>query len=289
MRPNRHTVGLFGVLLAMWYAGASQGNAAAYLLCFLTFSVVAVSGVHSWSNLRGLRLTLEPVLPIFEGENVLYFVHAQAEPGRRHLAVQLRVEGSATSELLEVISSETGTRLQLAGPPLSRGRYSDVVIVATSTFPLGFFTARQRLSIPQEHYVYPRPTGSLGLPTELDRTPETQSGLTANEGDDFAGVSEWHRGQSMRHVDWKAVARGQRLMVKQWNGTSLDPFTFRWDSLPQLPVEDRLRQLARWAVLAERTDTPYALELPALTIPISRGEAHFHLCLRALAEVSPQS
>src|SRR3954471_2642431 len=101
MRPNRHTIGLFGVLLAMWYAGASQNNAAAYLLGFLTLSVAAVSAVHGWSNLRGLRLMAEPIAPVFEEELVAFCVHARAEQGRHHLAVRLQVRGAKSFELLE--------------------------------------------------------------------------------------------------------------------------------------------------------------------------------------------
>lgn len=283
MRPNRHTFGLVGVLLAMWYAGASQNNAAAYLLGFLTLSVAAVSAVHGWSNLRGLQLTVEPIAPVYEEEPVVLGVRAKAEPGRRHLAVRLQVLGSEIVHLLDCVSDDP-EQLELLGPKRRRGRYSDVTILVSSTFPLGFFTARRVVRVAQEHHVYPRPIGALPLPTDLLRAQEAQVGMTASEGDDFAGVSEWHRGQSMRHVDWKAVARGQRLMVKQWSGTPRDPFTFSWDKLEELPTEERLRQLARWLVLTERLESPYGLQLPGVTMPISRGDAHFHQCLRMLAE-----
>ncbi len=209
MRPNRHTFGLVGVLLAMWYAGASQNNAAAYLLGFLTLSVAAVSAVHGWSNLRGLQLTVEPIAPVYEEEPVVLNVRAKAEAGRRHLAVRLQVRGSDIVHLLDCVSDDP-EQFELLGPKRRRGRYSDITILVSSTFPLGFFTARRVVRIAQQHHVYPRPIGALPLPTDLLRAQEAEVGMTASEGDDFAGVSEWHRGQSMRHVDWKAVARGQR-------------------------------------------------------------------------------
>jgi uncharacterized protein (DUF58 family) len=283
MRPNRHTFGLAGVLLSMWYAGASQNNAAAYLLGFLTLSVAAVSAVHAWSNLRGLQLTVEPILPVYEEEPVVLKVRAKAEPGRRHLAVRLQVRGSKAVHLLDCVA-EDHEQFELLGPTRGRGRYREVDIIVSSTFPLGFFTAQRVIRVAQEHYVYPKPAGALPLPTDLQRAREAEVGMTASEGDDFAGVSEWHPGQSMRHVDWKAVARGQRLMVKQWSGRPRDPFTFSWDKLEGLATEDRLRQLARWLVLTERLESPYGLELPGATMPISRGDAHFHQCLRMLAE-----
>ena len=42
--------------------------------------------------------------------------------------------------------------------------------------------------------------------------PQTELG----EGDDFAGVRAYVPGESQRHIDWRAVARGQPLMTKQF-------------------------------------------------------------------------
>src|SRR4051812_33333638 len=171
MRPNRHTFGLAGVLLAMWYAGASQNNAAAYLLGFLTLSVAAVSAVHAWSNLRGLQLTVEPIAPVYEEEPVVLRVRAKAEPGRRHIAVRLQVRGSKIIQLLDCVS-EDQEQLELIGPARGRGRHREIAILVSSTFPLGFLTAWRVIRIAQEHYVYPKPAGALPLPTDLLRAHE---------------------------------------------------------------------------------------------------------------------
>jgi uncharacterized protein (DUF58 family) len=91
------------------------------------------------------------------------------------------------------------------------------------------------------------------------------------------------RGESQRHIDWKAVARGQALMTKQFTAESdgllyLDFAAVRLDDL-----EARLSQLALWVIEAERARRPYGLRLPLVEIPPSLGEPHLHRCLRALA------
>jgi uncharacterized protein (DUF58 family) len=103
------------------------------------------------------------------------------------------------------------------------------------------------------------------------------------EGDDFAGVRTYVPGESQRHIDWKAVARGQALMTKQFTAETdgllyLDLGAVRFSNL-----EDRLSQVALWVIEAERARRPYGLRLFAVEIPPSLGEAHFHRCLRALA------
>jgi uncharacterized protein (DUF58 family) len=87
----------------------------------------------------------------------------------------------------------------------------------------------------------------------------------------------------MRHVDWKAAARGQRLLIKQWTGIAGDLLTLNWGRLPELGLEARLSQITRWAILAEQSGATYGLEIPGTSIEPARGEAHFHACLRALA------
>ncbi len=286
MRANRHTLGLAAVLLAMWYAGASQNNAAAYLLGFLTLSVAAASALHGWANLRGLQITAEPILPVFEHESLV--VTAVARSLSRHFAVQLALSPEQPAVLFDEISPEKSARLELLARGRRRGRYASVEIIGTSSFPLGFLTARRLFNVAQLHHIYPEPRGALPLPFAGHPERDDRVGLRT-EGEDFAGLREWHRGQSMRHVDWKAVARGQRLMVKQWSGAALDPLLLDWSLLPHADPEDRLRQLSRWLVLAERLEgVPYSLRLPGADIPSARGDSHFHRCQRTLAEWQPQ-
>jgi uncharacterized protein (DUF58 family) len=281
--PNRNTVGLGAVLLAMWYAGASQNNGAAFLLCFALASVGAVSMAHAWANLRGLTLRAEPIAPGFAGEALAVPLVASAAPGHRHAAVVVTVEGAQETARFAEITPDAPQRATLYVRAAERGCFHTLTLRATSIFPLGFFSARLAATVRQTYHVYPSPAGALPLPVSLDPARAQREGVKG-EGDDFAGVRQWRPGESMRHVDWKAVARGQPLLTKQWEGDGSDLFLLDWHAAEGLGTEDRLRQLARWAVLAERSGSAYGLRLPGVTILADRGEAHFHACLRALAE-----
>jgi uncharacterized protein (DUF58 family) len=278
--PNRNTLGLGAVLTAMWYAGASQNNGAAYLLCFVLASVAAVSALHAWLNLRGCTLSAAPVHPVFEGEQLAVPLELRAARGRRHAAIRVRAGGAAAT--FDEATADAPRRATLYAAARARGRFAEISVVASSVFPLGFFTASRRMNLPQTHFIYPKPAGALPLPTAFDPAQTLHAGARP-EGDDFAGLREWRSGESMRHVHWKAVARGQPLMTKQWSGENGDLFSLQWEATVGLAHEDRLRQLAQWVVLAERTGAAYALHLPGTAIPAGRGEGHFHQCLRALA------
>ena len=68
--PTRIFAGLVFVLAAMWYASASQNNAANYLLFFFTLGVFLVSVPHTLLNLNGLTVSVESVKPAFAGQEV---------------------------------------------------------------------------------------------------------------------------------------------------------------------------------------------------------------------------
>ncbi|OLE13320.1 MAG: hypothetical protein AUG52_01270 [Verrucomicrobia bacterium 13_1_20CM_3_54_17] len=262
LSPTTSFAGLLFVLVAIWYAASSQNNAASYLLLFALASVSLVSIPWTFSNMGGLQATVESVKPAFAGQEISLAVEVtNGSRGTRYdIAVALPDLGDAHERIDEI------GRLQL-----------------TSAYPLGFLRVVKQLPSPQRYVVYPKPAGEQRLPAETSRSGQSSSRREFGEGDDFAGVRAYVRGESQRHIDWKAVARGQALMTKQFTAESdgllyLDFAAVRLDDL-----EARLSQLTLWVIEAERARRPYGLRLPAIEIPPSLGEPHLHRCLHALA------
>jgi hypothetical protein len=132
----------------------------------------------------------------------------------------------------------------------------------------------------------PAAAGRLPLPDPEPGTGvATEAGAAAAgaEGEDFAGVREWRPGDSLRRVDWHALARGRPLLVKTWAGGGAQRH-FDWQALP-LPEVERPGQLARWIEEAERLRLTWRLSLPGREIPAGSGPAHAERALAALAEL----
>jgi len=280
--PNSRTLGLAAVLVAMCYAGASQSNGAAYLLCFIITSLAIVSLVHAWTNLHGLDASVESIPPVFAGDDVAAPVVLTARKGGSHFGVQVSVSEGAPSAPEGAVLPESPTRLEVRFPSPGRGHYRVIPLRITSDYPLGFFTARRHIKVAHEFYVYPAPHGDLPFPLAIAPTRQPRDGVR-HEGDDFGGTRLWRTGESQRHIDWKAAARNPVLLTKQWTGETDEILHLDWASLPGLDTETRLRQLARWVVAAERGFETYELRLPGKIVRASRGDHHFHACLRALA------
>jgi uncharacterized protein (DUF58 family) len=284
--PNRNTLGLVAVLAAMWYAGMAQTNGAAHLLGFLLAALAAVSAAHAWTNLRGVRVRVGRIAPVFLGERVSVPLVVDAAPGTKPTALRIDAGNATHAVAIDAATAEHDERATVSVAAERRGHFERLRITVASQYPLGFFTARRRFVVEQEFWVYPRPEGAAPMPERAIAARERREGARV-EGDDFAGVRAWLHGESQRHIDWKAAARGQPLLSKQWAGDAGDTVELDWRDTPPGDVEARLSQLARWIVVAERSGSRYALTLPDSARTADRGEAHYHACLRMLATFSP--
>jgi len=280
--PNSNATGLAAVLLDMAYAGASQNNGAAYLLCFVLAAVAAISAVHAWANVRGIAISTDPIPPVFAGEALRFTVAASSALRRDHFSIAVGKGRAASGVKFDVIRAGETERGSIAAPTSRRGRFTELRIPVESVFPLGFLTARKFVTVRQTYFVYPAPGGTLPLPKSGTSSGSRKGGMRV-EGEDFNGLRAWLPGESQRHIDWKAASRGQPLLTKQWAGDSDEILRLDWDTLAHLDTEARLSQLTRWILQAERSGAQYALRLRKQEFSPSRGDRHFHLCLRALA------
>jgi uncharacterized protein (DUF58 family) len=175
------------------------------------------------------------------------------------------------------------TRCDLRLTAHQRGRLYLPRLRVFTTYPLGLFHSWSYVEFDMSCVVYPRPEpGTPALPPPRGSDGE---GLQAGEGqDDFAGLRGYFPGDSLRHVAWKAVARGQPVMTKQFTGMQAGELWLSWWDLPaELRLEARLSRLARWVLDAARLGVRFGLDLPGQRISPDLGSAHQERCLTALA------
>jgi uncharacterized protein (DUF58 family) len=282
--PTAGFAGLLFILAAMWYGASSQNSAAIYLLLFLLTSVVLVSMPHTLMNVLRLSLRVESAKPTFAGDDVCLPVEIKNNSRTTRYGIELAIPaGGKTRERVESIPPENAIRLTLRFLAARRGEHRVGRLDLTSCYPLGFVRATRRFISHQTYLVYPKPVGNSQLPASHSRFAHNRVQQTTAHGDDFAGVRNYVTGESQRHIDWKAVARGQPLMTKQFASDAkqavfLDFFELRFND-----TEEKLSQLTLWVIEAERARQPYGLRLPGIEVSPALGQTHFHSCLRALS------
>ena len=275
---------LLFVLGAIWYAASSQNSPAVYLLLFGLTAVFLVSIPHTLLNLADVTIAPESAKPAFAGEEVSLPVEIMNCSRATRRGIELVLPGSGGKRRrVDYIAAGKAARVTLRFPAKHRGEHRVGTFRLTSIYPLGFVRVVKKFASSQTYLVYPEPSGDPRLPTQRARSPHSRPQMELGEGDDFAGVRAYVPGESQHHIDWRAVARGQPLMTKQFaaeaeGSVRLDFFAVRFTG-----VEEKLSQLALWVIEAERVRRPYSLRLPNTDIAPAVGEAHFHRCMRSLS------
>jgi len=282
--PTAGFAGLLFVLGAMWYAASSQNNTAVYLLFFALTAVFLVSIPRTLVNLAGVTVTLESVQPTFVGQEVSLPLEIMNDSRATRHGIELDLLGlGGERQRIDYVPAHKAARVTLRFPARQRGEHTVETLFLTSAYPLGFIRFSKKVSSSQTYIVYPKPAGDARLPSSLIQWRDGRSLTDLGEGDDFAGVRAYIHGESQRHIDWRAAARGQPLMTKQFTAEAEGVVYFDFSALSFGDVEERLSQLALWVIEAERARRPYGLRLSGTEFPPAVGQAHFHQCLRALS------
>jgi uncharacterized protein (DUF58 family) len=286
--PLAYPTAGFGALLfvlgALWYAASSQNSAAIYLLLFMLASVVLVSIPHTLTNLAGVRLRVESAKPTFAGDEVCLPVEIMNSSRATRYGIEVVLpDADKTRGRVDWVAPGSAARLTLRFPTRHRGEHKIEKLDLTSCYPLGFVRAWKKIVSNQTYLVYPKPAGNSQLPTSHLRFADNSIEQSIEPGDDFAGVRAYVPGESQRHIDWKAAARGRALMTKQFAAETKGAVLLDFFELRLANLEEKLSQLTLWVIEAERVRRPYGLRLPGVEISPALGQRHFHLCLRALS------
>ncbi len=278
--PTRQGLLFFVMLFIMLLGATNYNNNMAFALTFLLGSMALISILHTYLNLAGLTLRAGAVAPCFAGERAQFTLHLINETTRPRLNI---LAECADSTATRSAASQQSTELTLNIATRQRGRHPLGRVTLSSTFPLGLFRAWSYVDFTTAVVVYPRPSNHRKQPPQASGEG---SGELLNEpgSDDFYGFRDYQPGDSPRHINWKAWAREQPLMSKQFSRTEMPRLLWlEWGQLEGVETEERLQQLCHWVLNAENRQLSYGLRLPTIELPIASGEAHYHRCLRQLA------
>lgn len=284
VRWNRHTLALVAIVAGMWYAAEAQSNGAAHLIALLTAAMGALSWLHARANLRGLTVRLAGARPSAQDEAARIPVELRASGAVSPCGLEVMVVGASASVFVERVPPGSPVLVNL--PPPLRPAGGALKILVRSVYPLGLFTAETVLQTAWVRRVHPKPRGELALPP-VQHAGQKEAAVSHGRhghgtGDDFAGLREWQPGDSPRHIDWRALARGGPLMVKDWSAGASGVVVLDWNAL-SLPPPDRAAQIAQWMKQCEDEGQPYELRLPGAVVQAAAGPAHQRRCLDALA------
>ncbi|HET7306206.1 MAG TPA: DUF58 domain-containing protein [Gammaproteobacteria bacterium] len=267
---------LYGLsVLAMLLASLNYNNNLGLLLTFLLAGIGVAAMYRCQHNLAGLVVHVQPAPPVFAGETLQFPVLLHHDGGQYRFAI------SGAAKPVDVPVGR-GTIVPIAQPTRRRGRQPLKRFSLSTTFPLGLFRAWVWIETDVAGLAWPRPAA---MPAAS--APAPAQGVTAGANvagdDDFAGLRAWREGDSIRHVDWHAVARGRGLLTKQFSAGPPSLEFYDLAALGGLPIEQALSRLARSVLNADAAGSTYGLRLGDRTFGPDSGAAHRERCLSAMA------
>ena len=279
--PTRHGIIFGAVLLVMLTGSINYALGLGFVLTFLLASLSVNAMIHTWRNLMSLRITAGRSQAVFAGDVARFTLHLENTGNADRYAIGVSRD-KPNPTFVDIPARSASTALVGVAAP-TRGVLRPGRFTLFTRFPLGLYYAWAYTEFDVSCLVYPRPADpGLPLPPAVSR-----SGAGAESGrgqEDFFGLRQYHVGDSPRHIAWKAAARDQGLLTKQFSGRAESELWLDWAQLPpRMGTEDRLRHLARWVVDAQAQGLSYGLRLPGTTVEMAAGEAQRERCLEALA------
>jgi uncharacterized protein (DUF58 family) len=270
---------IFGmVVFAMVLGSLNFNNNPAMLLSFLVAAIAVLSFHQTVAQLRGMQLVALRADRVHAGEQAEVHFCLHEDEGRPRLDLMLEQDGqeirfSAIADQTKLVTTHVATR--------HRGWQGVGLWRLWTEYPFGIVWAWSYLHPEQKILVFAKPEADAPpLPGEAHSEPGTQY---RSPGDDWVGLRDLRAGDPPRLVAWRASARSERLLVKEFADPVAKATVLDYTTLDALGHEQRISRLTRWVLMAEGRQMSFRLRLPHVELGPAAGPDHVLACLRELA------
>jgi uncharacterized protein (DUF58 family) len=272
--PTGFGVAFTLLLLVMMVGSLNYSNNAALLLTCMLGSATVISMLVAFRTLNGLRVRGLRASHALAGQPI--DVTFDFEATRLRQAVRLDIADST-----QAFDIQGRTDVTISLPTEYRGWLSMPRFRIWTTWPMGLFRAWSWMHPNYAVLVWPRPEFSGPAPTLPEEDTRRQR---LHRGEDLAALRDYRSGDSMRHIAWKASARHENLLVKDYEQPEVrQEWRLDWRHLRGLDNEARIARLARWLGEALAQGRQWSLWLPNEVIEPGQGPSHYARCMSALA------
>lgn len=276
--PSFYGLGFLFLIVDIFALSYYRSNAPFHTvgLTLIVFGLVAM--IQTNSNLQNIALTVDRCELGEAGSKseVKIQLRNTTPIPSYNLHVQVDKPFALKTPLIALeIHQQTPLTLAIYCP--ERGVYKLGRIQIYSRGVYGLFYTWRWQDVESELIVYPKARGSLPLPQGSQGAHKRSL-----SSDDFVGHRPFVNGDSLKHIDWKAYARGSELLIKDYADQSMEALELKWEDT-RGDSEQRLEQLAAWVIQMSSLQRPFSLHLPDARVDIGLGEAHDRAALKALA------
>jgi uncharacterized protein (DUF58 family) len=281
--PTRQGYLFFFVLFLLLVASIQYALSLGFVLTFLLGSMAGIAMLHTWRNLAHLKLRPSRCDAVFAGDVAHYGVTVET-PSQTRFSIALR-RNYIDPVHADVLPNEP-TGMLVPVKTTRRGLYPCGRLEVFTQYPVGLFHAWSYVDFGLTVLAYPRPDPAGGNPPTVSRGT-AEEGIPVPGDEEFNMLRGYRAGDTPRQIAWKALAREQGLLTKEFSAMASSELWLDFDQAQATDLEARISVLAHWVITAERFGQAYGLRLPGVAIPPARGDLHRNRCLEALALWQP--
>jgi uncharacterized protein (DUF58 family) len=280
--PTRIGMMFAATLVIMLVGSINYVLSLGFMLTFLLAGLALAGMVHTVRNLARLVIVTGRAEPVFAGESAQFRLFLENPAPWVRPAVMVRHEKTGAQTVTDIPASATA-EVVLPVPAARRGWLALSRIRLETRYPIGFFRAWSHVQPDFRCLVYPRPEKTALPPSSPDASFGSRQATTQGT-DDFSSLRTYQLADSPRHVAWKAVARSEDMLTKQFSGDASAELWLDWSLLPPgLELESKLSRMTGWVLDSETGGLRYGLRLPGIVVQPAHGDTHRAACLTALA------
>ena len=280
-------------LLVLLVASINYQLNLGYLLTFMLTGCALVAIYVCHATLLGLTLHLVAPEAQFAGSAVPLDIHLHSTRRAVRHGIGLAVFGSGHWSWTDV-PAQGNALVHVAFVPPHRGLVALPTLTAETRFPLGTFRVWTIWRPAAQVLVYPAPEAHAPpLPAGRERSGGGATARTSRSTE-FDGVRPYRRGDALKQVVWKKVAKTDQLVSRDvppaqrlelW--LDLADCASGSTAVGSATLEHKLSRLCAWVLRCEQLGLRYGLRLGTLSLGPADGANHKRACLQALALDQP--
>ncbi|UCG79292.1 MAG: DUF58 domain-containing protein [Nitrospirota bacterium] len=276
-------------IILIGLAAFNTGNNLIYLIFAMMISLLLVSVIASLVNLMKLDAHVELGEPLFANtpfKAAVTFLNHKRIPSYS-ISVVLPID---VSEKLYAPYVSTGKTV-MPVPELSifkRGKYMVRSLMLRTGFPFIFLHANKSMDISKEVIVYPEMIDVKKVLSGIEVSDTEREALVKGNDGDLFSMREYVYGEESRSIDWKASARTQKTMVREYAKSS--------DRLASVILDNGTSENAEYfersvsiaaSLCAELINRGYYVRLITCkkVVPYGNGKVHLFKALDILSEI----
>ncbi len=273
----------------MWIFGINYDNNLVLLVAMFGVSCMISSVFYSYANIRGLSFF--PIVndrEIWAGEGVPISLRISKDNSMR-IVHGIRISAAILEDGIPQ-DYQINSIATILCRDNGRGVFTFPRFKIYSDFPLGLIRSSFYVESKASVLVYPRPISCEFLPQkdlrEIYNTKdtETETKYSVRSGmDEISGLKKYRAGDPVNLVDWKQLARGRGLMVREFSSDKSTSVCLTKESIKSTNYEEQISMLAYAAKELSQRGVRFGISFYGCDISPMIGEEHCKSLLKELA------